>query len=301
MEKLARNCIAGKKLLFDVDDSEVKWSYFELLEQFRNERGFTLTHKLNKKHMQWFRAKMNVRLAVETLSNSVADSMQFLKERGFEEFSDASATIKFVRTLNNIFDVMNSKRIDNSNIFKSALNALNHKYIFEFFDEVMPYLQTLKMPDGKTVITSNSRTSFRGFIINMINLKSIYKDCIESGLMEFLPTYKFSQDHLECFFGRIRSLNGYNDNPTVEQFCSAFRKTVINKELRVTSSEFANCKDSLNILFISSRRPRLKSTDNPQTYGFDQLMENTQHVEKKDQIEQCDYLLDNLEQTSISY
>lgn len=73
MEKLARNCIARNKVLFGENDSEIKWSYFESLEKFRNERGLTLTHKLNKKHMQWFRAKMNVRLAVETLSNSVAD------------------------------------------------------------------------------------------------------------------------------------------------------------------------------------------------------------------------------------
>lgn len=300
MEKLARNCLAGKKVLLDDNGSEIKWSFFEMLENFRNERGFTLTHKLNKKHIQWFRAKMNVRLAVETLSNSVADSMEFLKDRGFEEFSDATATIKFVRTLNNIFDVMNSKRIVDSNVFKSALHPPNHKYIFDFFDEVILYLQTLKMPDGGAIISSKCRTSFRGFIINMINLKSIYKDCIETGLMDFLPTYKFSQDHLECFFGRIRSLNGYNDNnPTVEQFCSAFRKTVINKEL--TSSEFGNCKDSLNILFISSRRPKLKSNKDLRTISFDQLMENTQHVEKRDQIEHCDYLLEDLEHTSISY
>lgn len=169
MEKLARNLLAEKKVLTNPDESEIKWTFFELLEDFRNTRGFILTHKINKKHMQWTRSKMNVRLAVETLSNSVAESMQFLMQEGYEEFSNAAATIKFIRTMNNIFDVMNSKRIVASDIFKSAINPLNQEYIFKYFDEVTAYLKALKLPKGKTVVSSKKRTSFTGFIFNMIN------------------------------------------------------------------------------------------------------------------------------------
>lgn len=226
MEKLARNCIARNKVLRDGNDAEIKWSYFEFLEQYRNEKGLVPTHKLNKKHMQWFHAKMNVRLAVETLSNSVADSMQFLMERNFQEFSDAAATNGFIRILNNIFDVMNSKRVIDSNVFKSAINSRNQEFIFKYFDSAIEYLKNIKLSSGSLIISTKNKTAFRGFIVNMINLKAIYKECVESGLLNCFPTYTFSQDHLECFFGRIRSysLCGNNDNPNVEQFLLSVSK-----------------------------------------------------------------------------
>lgn len=302
MEKLARNCIAGNKVLLDENDAKFEWHYFESLEMFRNEKNLTLTHKLTKKHMQWFRCKMNVRLAAETLSNSVAASMQFLMDKNFPEFSNASATIKYIRVMNDLFDIMNSKRILSSNSLKSAINPLNHEFIFKYFENAIEYLKKIKLSDGRTVICTALRTAFRGFIINMISLKSIYEECIESGLMDYLPTFKFSQDHLESLFGRIRSMNGYNDNPTVEQFCAAFRKIVVNNE--ITSSELSNCVDSLNILYVSSGRPKLNSTQstpNDKKSEYEIFLDNIEHMEEKEEIENCDYLLDDLEKTSVAY
>lgn len=46
---------------------------------------------------------------------------------------------------------------------------------------------------------------------------------------------------------------GYNTNPSVSQFVSIVRKVVVNNE--ITSSEFANCSDSLDILYVSSHIP----------------------------------------------
>ena len=43
-------------------------------------------------------------------------------------------------------------------------------------------------------------------------------------------TYKFSQDHLELFFGEVRASGGSNNNPTAQQF------TVIYKRLLMRSS-----------------------------------------------------------------
>ena len=49
--------------------------------------------------------------------------------------------------------------------------------------------------------------------------------------MNFLCTYKFSQDHLELFFGKVRRLGGCNNNPTARQFVSAYRKLVVHADL----------------------------------------------------------------------
>jgi len=48
--------------------------------------------------------------------------------------------------------------------------------------------------------------------------------------MSFVCTYKFSQDHTELFFGKIRSLFGFNNNPSATKFCSAYRKLLVHNE-----------------------------------------------------------------------
>lgn len=89
----------------------------------------------------------------------------------------------------------------------------------------------------------------------MFTFRSIYEEFVEMNLLSFLPTFKFSQDHLESFFGRIRSGPGNNDNPTVFEFCSAFNKIIVCDE--IASSEKANCNDNLNLSIL-----RVSSTKN---------------------------------------
>jgi len=44
--------------------------------------------------------------------------------------------------------------------------------------------------------------------------------------------YKLSQDHSEIFFGSIRSQGGYNNNPTARQFKSAYKKILVNAQIK---------------------------------------------------------------------
>lgn len=84
-------------------------------------------------------------------------------------------------------------------------------------------------------------------------------ECVDLKLMECLPTFAFSQDHLESFFGRIRSLNGFNDNPTIEQFNGALRKIIVNDEIK--SSTKANCHDSLHLSILNVSSGNVKTVD----------------------------------------
>jgi len=80
--------------------------------------------------------------------------------------------------------------------------------------------------------------------------------------MDFLLTYKLSQDHLEMFFSAIRSKGGFNNNPTAAQLEAAYKRLIIHTEL-ATSSE-ANCLpiDRTNILTISSSANKSKNDQN---------------------------------------
>lgn len=298
MIKLVRNTLARNKILYDGNNSKIEWKYFEWLEKFRSEKGYTMVHKLTKRHIQWYRAPMNVRLATETISNSVANAMEFLMRQRKKQFVNCPATVQFIRNFNNAFDILNTKDISNSNVYKNAMNPSKQSQIFSFFDEMIEYIKSLRIASkGKLLIKTVRKTAFRGLIIDMINLKNIYVELLDSQLMESLPTFKFSQDPLECLFGRIRSRNGCNDNPTAQQFCAAFRKVVVNTQINCSS--FSNCIDCLNILTISS-----KNSYRTETNAVFGVKEYLQYIESSVPVQtrvKCDFEFDILNSCSVAY
>lgn len=70
----------------------------------------------------------------------------------------------------------------------------------------------------------------------MINLKS---SLIDTNKLKYLPFYKLSQDHLEMFFGSVRAQGGNNNNPTTRQFKSAYKKLLVNAQIK--DSGLGNC------------------------------------------------------------
>lgn len=295
--KLARNILGKHKIMY-YGDRQIDWNFFESLEELRIEGSLRHTHKMTKKHMQYTKFKMNVRIAAETLSDSVANSMQTLMDLGQKNFANCSTTIQYIRFINDAFDIMNTKDTEKENIFKQAINSKNEEAVFTFFDKLTDYLKQLEFSDGTLIISSKTKAAFRGFIINAINFKCIYEEYVKSNLLKCLPTFKFSQDHLESFFGRIRSLPGCNDNPTVEQFCAAFKKLVVCDEVRC--SEKSNCEDKLEltILDVSSRRKAI--TDE---VGSDSNVENYDdpaNIERLNEI-QSNFKSNDLTKMSIAH
>lgn len=51
--------------------------------------------------------------------------------------------------------------------------------------------------------------------------------------MNYLLSYKLSQDHLENFFSSVRDRGGHNDNPTAFQFMTAYKRLLVHHEVRV--------------------------------------------------------------------
>lgn len=96
----------------------------------------------------------------------------------------------------------------------------NFQDIFEFTKYITNYIKELKVKDKDTFVPtldSNRKTGFLGCLQSTINLHS---RLIKSGELDHIRMYKISQDHLELFFGTIRSLGGFNNNPTSRQFNS---------------------------------------------------------------------------------
>jgi hypothetical protein len=109
MLKLARNTIASQDLL-DENGQIISWIYIEQLNKLQEEQGLRSGNRLRKAHVEWDKQKMKVRLAAQTLSTSVADSLKFCKDDlKLPEFQNCGATIKYVSTFDRLFDILNSR------------------------------------------------------------------------------------------------------------------------------------------------------------------------------------------------
>lgn len=250
MIKLVRNCIGTKKVMY-CKDSKIEWKFYENLEYLRAKKDI-VTHKLNKEHILFEKNIMNVSLATQLLSESVALAIEkfALVPETKDLFEGAKPTADFTRRWNNLFDIFNS-RTDGDNIFKKPIDSTTKNEIFSYLDETEDYIRQLKLePDGPSILSSRRKTAFKGFIVNIRNLKEIYTTYVKTNKISSLRTKLVQQDPLENFFGRNRSCLGSNDNPTVEQFISSYRKTMVCTELRCPT--LSNCIDELSILQVPS-------------------------------------------------
>ena len=97
------------------------------LHKIQEKEGLHLGNKLKTTHIQWKRQKMKVNIAVQTLSASVADAIEFCDHvLKLSEFSDCAATVKFIRMFYRLFDILNSCN-SLGNGYKSALRKSNEK------------------------------------------------------------------------------------------------------------------------------------------------------------------------------
>lgn len=122
------------------------------------------------------------------------------------------------------------------------------------------YIRDLKAEDPKSkihmLITSTAkRTGFIGLIVSLQSVVKIYEQLEQQKLgMNYLLTYKLSQDHIETFFSVIRQRGGFNNNPSAFQFQASYKRLLVHHE--ITGSQYANCvaMDSTRILHIGSSR-----------------------------------------------
>lgn len=220
MLKLIRKYFAQKKLFYK--DEELKWSLIEKLAQKQDNDNFEMGNKLSRAHITFSSAPMNVLLAAQTLSNSVADSLEQLCEDEYPEYIGCEPTVKFLRLFNDTFDVMNYGNGKPSNEYYKqplcAANIENFSRLFEEFEEFISHITVAECKRSKKnknpscirkpVLKSKSSCGFFGFLVNIQSILGIYRDYVENGPFDTFDTFQFSQDHLETFFSLIRASLG---------------------------------------------------------------------------------------------
>ena len=223
---------------------------------------------------------MKVAIAVQTLSASTADSLDFCREKlQLTDFKGSEPTSKFIRQIDSLFDVMNSRNILSKG-FKSPMKESNLKNWKELFSSSLKSLSEITDTSGRKLIHSPRKTGFLGFIINIHSFTYLFETLVESKKLNFLLTYKASQDHVELFFCAIRSRLGANNNPTSDEFKSAYKRLLVHHQIKGNRGN-SIVQDDTSILQISPEKvqSKAKSTKNEicleKKYSL--LFENDEH------------------------
>ena len=95
--KLARNSLGELKVFNDSCGRKIEWKFIELLHNEQQKIGLKFGNSLSTRHIEYKKNKMNVKIACQTLSASVADSIEFLIQSGNSDFKNAEGTIEFIK------------------------------------------------------------------------------------------------------------------------------------------------------------------------------------------------------------
>ena len=114
--------------------------------------------------------------------------------------------------------------------------------------------------------TSRPKTGFVGLLVEIDSIQSMFSDLVEKQEkpMNYILTYKFSQDHLELFFGAVRSSGGFNNNLTAQQFTAAYKRLLLRS---IIGGHNGNCtkQDETNILEVIGDRYKAKNVESSAT------------------------------------
>lgn len=199
--KLLRNTFAGQQYLLNDKNEKICWKYLVSLQKIQSEEGLSLANKLTQRHILFTNQKMKVYLAAQVFSKSVADAIQYLRESHQEGFEGSGPTEEFIRLINDLFDILNS-RSTRSYGYKRPLSKITYVRSFQKLTEAYEYLRKLRLPNKLLIGASAKKTCIIGFLKNISCLKSIYLDQMSS--ISFLCGYRFCQDHIELLFNCIR-------------------------------------------------------------------------------------------------
>lgn len=184
--------------------------------------------------------KMSCFLAFQVLSNTVWAAISNYISKKLITDESACATADFIKAVNDLLDVLNSKFPKHYNPLKCAfINSIHQAHILENAKEIFSNIRKISHKPDKKI---SRPPVFDGILLTINSLILLYehlKTFDYTKDQDFL-TYRLNQDCLEFFFSVIRRKGGCNTNPSARSFRTIFRSCALNG---LTPSEFSNCEN----------------------------------------------------------
>lgn len=203
--------------------------------------------KLSNKHVNPNAfEKMNVKLAAQLLSHSVASAIKVALQTGELVSATGEHTANFVDTMNYLFDALNSTRFTANNPYNRVLSEKNPQ-VMKAIDRGYDLIKNLYKINTKGELYRPP--SFDGFLQTINAVKMFYCQQLEEE-KSFLFTGRLSQDPLENQFSIYRQKGGYNRNPTAKSFRMIFKLNLVTNLMKPASSSNSgtNADEDENLL-----------------------------------------------------
>ena len=202
---------------------------------------------------------MKVHLAAQSLSSSVADAIEYCtKTLKLPQFKGSEATVRFLRVIDRLIDLLNSRNPFGRG-YKAPLRESNKTIREPCLDEAYKYISGLKSPDGMLMTSTRRKTGFVGFLAAIKSTKQLFHELVgkENAPLEYLLTYKLSQDHLELSLRRfvlpVALTTPLNNSP---QLTSGFLQGATLREAKEIANREIQLKFFLQLVTL------LKSMEN---------------------------------------
>uniref|UniRef100_A0A1B0DGR1 THAP-type domain-containing protein n=1 Tax=Phlebotomus papatasi TaxID=29031 RepID=A0A1B0DGR1_PHLPP len=135
-------------------------------------------------------------------------------------------------------------------IYKGSITDENFEDI-EFFCQTsvmyIDHLQIEKQNGRQLVVKSANYKGFVGLRACLTNLPHIYEEVKNHIDSSGLRTYSLNQDHLEMFFGAVRTRLGCNTNPSVIQFRAAYMRLITHVQIEAKKG---NCLSGTEVIKV---------------------------------------------------
>uniref|UniRef100_A0A8C9DQ70 THAP domain containing 9 n=1 Tax=Prolemur simus TaxID=1328070 RepID=A0A8C9DQ70_PROSS len=190
--------------------------------------------------------------AAQLFSESVARALEYLLSLGLPPFQNCIGTVHFLRLINNLFDIFNSRNRHGKGL-KGPLLPETYGRINQVLIEAKTIFVTLSDASNNQIIKGKQKLGFLGFLLNAESLKWLYQNYVSPKVMPlpYLLTYKFSQDHLELFLKTLRQVLVTSSSPT----CGAFQRAYHHLQTSCRSQDEAYLSDiSLFDMSVARRK-----------------------------------------------
>ena len=204
-----------------IDGCVASWEHVDKFYQLDKASPVRLAPRLTDRHIEVSNVlKMRVCLAAQVLSHSLAAGLR-TRVLTNELNAEVLHTAAFVEKMDNLFDLLNSrrKRADKPARCAIAKESTNLKLLASFREWVAKWEFT-----GARV--QSTIKCHQGLQISLQSIYALSCELMNDGFI-FVCTSRFNQDCLENVFAAIRSKQGWNENPTPAQFHAAFRSAII--------------------------------------------------------------------------
>lgn len=259
--KSIRNNLRKHVIEFGNQQERACWEHIAKLYDLDSKQHYRLAPRLTKQHVDLPAfSSMRVKLASQVFSHSVSAALHTHATSDPPTLpSDATQTAKFCKTMNNLFDSVNSFHMKSALKYQCAIS--NTSCHMDHYREMIDWLSSLKViNEANKIVTSNIKC-IRGWMLTLSAIIKLWDYLSSRCDFSFLITRRLNQDNLENFFGVIRQKGGKCDNPTAFMFTKQFSQVCTSNLISTTAG--SNCQqDSDSFLVLLEDLSKKISSDN---------------------------------------